>query len=79
VGAARLAGILARPAALPDGEGSGSTWSSPRGQEWPRCERGRLRRALSVAPGGVSLYGLAVGETAARAAQGVARGVVVGH
>jgi hypothetical protein len=64
---------------LPDGEGSGSTRSSPRAQEWPRRERGRLRRARSAAPGGVGRCDLAAGETAARATQGVARGVAVGH
>jgi hypothetical protein len=61
------------------GEGSGSTKSSPRAQEWPRRERGRLWRARSAAPGGVGRCVLATGETAARAVQGMARGVAVGH
>jgi hypothetical protein len=68
-----------RPAALSVGKGSGLTRSSPRVQDWPRRERGRLRQARSTAPGGVGRCGMAAGETAARAAQGVARGVAVGH
>jgi hypothetical protein len=68
-----------RPAALPIGEGSGSTRGSPRAQEWPRRERGRLLRAWSAAPGGIGRCGLAADEAAARAAQGVAWGVAVGH
>jgi hypothetical protein len=48
-------------------------------QEWPRFEQRRLRRARSAALGGAGRCGLAAGETAARAAQGVARGVAVGH
>jgi hypothetical protein len=48
-------------------------------QGWPRFERRRLRRPQSTALGDAGRCGLAAGKTAARAAQGVARGVEVGH
>jgi hypothetical protein len=79
VGAARLAGIRRGRRRSRPGKGSGSTRSSPRAQGWPRFKWRQLRRARSAALGGAGRYGLASGETATRAAQGVARGVAIGH